>query len=520
MSFTFGFYNSIDGDRMYDADQFGDMFSGLITDGIYSTIGDAFMVTPGTSGLSIIVGSGRAWFNKTWSYNSDKFPMNLELADLLLPRYDTVVLEVNKKSFVRANSIKIITGTPAANPVKPGLLFEDNVYQYPLAHIHVKQNQETVTALDIENVVGLTPCPFVTGILQSVPIDGLYQQWNAQFEDWFANVQEALSGDVAANLLNKINALENNSLKSSDKATSADATGLTNNTRWMTPLRTKEEFNSLAATNLEVSNRTNVLKYVKPDQLEISSGKNNKLIISSGSGSYTVPVSMKNKYVDVLLIGAGGGGGGGSGGSGGDINSEGFGGGGGGGGNAGDIIYIQNYFVNSDYISYSIGIGGKGGDKSVGGPGISGNVGATGSLNAENGSSGGNTVFGNFTALGGTAGTGAKGGSTQGSRPTGGNPLEVVVMTDEQAAELISRHVIVQAIGNKMISKINGNEGNSPNYNNQQSPGGGGIGGSNGSGYGHGGNGGPGGRGGGKTSDGKDGTNGYNGTNGAIIIFW
>lgn len=129
MAFSYGFYNAINHDRTYDAEQFGDLFTGIINDGVYSTIGDAFMVTPG-GGMSINVGTGRAWFNKTWNYNSTKMLLNLTVADLLLPRYDMVVLEINKNSFSRTNSLKIIDGVPSANPVKPAYSSANNIYRY------------------------------------------------------------------------------------------------------------------------------------------------------------------------------------------------------------------------------------------------------------------------------------------------------------------------------------------------------------------------------------------------------
>lgn len=224
MAFEFGFYNSIDGDRTYDADQFGDLFTGLITDGVYASIGDALMTTPG-SGLSVIVGTGRAWFNKTWNVNRTKMQLNLDLADLLLPRIDAVILEVNKNSFSRTNSIKTVTGTPSANPTRPAYSSTNNVYQYPLAYVYVKANAEAVEAKDITVVVGQSPTNFVTAILDTVDITTMYQHWEQQFSDWFSDVQSQLSGDVATNLLNKINALEtsvNGCVKYTDKATQND----------------------------------------------------------------------------------------------------------------------------------------------------------------------------------------------------------------------------------------------------------------------------------------------------------
>ena len=69
MTITSGFFNSVNHDRLYDAEQVSSIFDGIIKDGVYESIGDAFMVTPNSDlNDSIIVGTGRAWFDHTWTY--------------------------------------------------------------------------------------------------------------------------------------------------------------------------------------------------------------------------------------------------------------------------------------------------------------------------------------------------------------------------------------------------------------------------------------------------------------------
>lgn len=227
MSFEFGFYNAINHDREYSATQFGEMFDGLINDGVYSTIGNAFMTVP-ASGLAVTVKSGRAWFNKTWSVNTADYRLDLELADFLLPRIDTVVLEVDTRIAVRSNSLKVIKGGASTSPI-PGILqSSDGLYQYPLAYVRVDANASSIKSSDIEIVVGRPPCPFVTGILQTADISDLYQNWEGQFSSWFSNVQSQLDGDIATNLQNQIN----NKVNIIDKATSTDLTEGTPN-KWV-----------------------------------------------------------------------------------------------------------------------------------------------------------------------------------------------------------------------------------------------------------------------------------------------
>lgn len=199
MSFTYGFYNSKNGDRKYNARQIAQIFDGIILDGVFMTIGDCFAIKP-SSGMSVTVGSGRAWFDHTWSYNDSEMIMTATESDVVLDRIDAIVLEINGNDSTRKNAIKWVTGTAASNPVKPNLINIDKHHQYPLGYITIPANSTEITAANIEYVVGTSECPFVTGVLQGMNIDNLIAQWNAEFDVWFEHMKDVLSGDVAGNL--------------------------------------------------------------------------------------------------------------------------------------------------------------------------------------------------------------------------------------------------------------------------------------------------------------------------------
>lgn len=182
MSLTYGFYNSVNGDRKYNAQQMSALFDYLITDGIFDSVGDLFKVSP-VSGMTIKVGSGRAWFNSTWTYNDSDYPLVVDTSDIGLSRIDTVVIEVNAKTSVRANSLKIVKGT-AGSGVPPTLENGDGLFQHPIANITIGAGVTEITASSIENKVGLEETPFVTGILESVDISVLWSQWQARYDEW------------------------------------------------------------------------------------------------------------------------------------------------------------------------------------------------------------------------------------------------------------------------------------------------------------------------------------------------
>lgn len=206
MTLTYGFYNSVSSDRLYDATHISRIFDGVIEDGVFASIGEVFVVSP-VGGLSVSVGTGRAWFDHTWSYNDADVTLTHDAADLFNPRYDTVVLEINSEVATRANTLKIVKGTPSATPVVPTLTNTATIHQYPLAHVYIPVGLTEIAGQHITNKVGSSECPFVTGPLQVVNIDTLLTQWHAEFHAWFDFIVDELSEEQFGNLQNQILAI-------------------------------------------------------------------------------------------------------------------------------------------------------------------------------------------------------------------------------------------------------------------------------------------------------------------------
>lgn len=228
MSVTYGFYNAKDHDRQYDAVQLSSIFDGLINDGVYATIGDAFVISAG-SNMSVTVGTGRAWFNHTWTYNDAKLILTIPNSEVLLDRYDAVVLETNDADDVRANSIKVISGVAASSPKKPDLTNNTHIHQYPLAYIKVPANSTSVSQANIENCIGTSACPFVTGIVDTIDASTLFKQWNSEFDIWFDGMKGQLSTDAAGNLQTQINAIKN-TISTTTKSITLSASGWSSGT--------------------------------------------------------------------------------------------------------------------------------------------------------------------------------------------------------------------------------------------------------------------------------------------------
>ena len=191
MSVSSGFFNSLNGDRKYNAAQMSAIFDGLIIDGVFASIGTAFAVKA-AGGLTVNVGVGKAWFDHTWTVNDSILPMTAPEAEVLLDRIDAVVLEVNGMESVRENTIKFVKGNPSSAPSRPTLTNEGNVHQYPLCYIYRKYGTAVINQADITPMVGTESTPFVTGILQTISLDELLGKW----QDELARFTDARSQEV------------------------------------------------------------------------------------------------------------------------------------------------------------------------------------------------------------------------------------------------------------------------------------------------------------------------------------
>lgn len=196
MSVSSGFFNSLNGDRKYNAAQMSAIFDGLIIDGVFASIGTAFTVKA-VGGLTVNVGVGKAWFDHTWTVNDSILPMTAPEAEVLLDRIDAVVLEVNGTESVRENTIKFVKGNPSSAPSRPILTNEGNVHQYPLCYIYRKYGTAVINQADITPMVGTESTPFVTGILQTISLDELLGKWQDEL-DRFTDAQSQEINDWIA----------------------------------------------------------------------------------------------------------------------------------------------------------------------------------------------------------------------------------------------------------------------------------------------------------------------------------
>lgn len=214
MSVTYGFYNSINHDRKYDAVQFASIFDGIISDGVYENIKSSpndpnsspFKVKGNGYKNQVTVDVGRAWFYHTWTYNDAKIVVTLPDASIGKWRCDAIVIDIDSRQTVRENKIICVQGTKTTttepssgldafvNVYKPDLINDGLHYQIPLYYIERRRIEDENQSPNIEDAYlkrcvgdGSLNCPYVGNMLGSIDLQAHLDHWESAWYEWFEN---------------------------------------------------------------------------------------------------------------------------------------------------------------------------------------------------------------------------------------------------------------------------------------------------------------------------------------------
>ena len=199
-----GFFNSVNGDRVYNADQMSSIFEGLITDGVYEAVGDKLAVQP-SSGMTIQIASGRGWCNKHWFNNTTPYQMTLEASDVTLNRWCAVCIKVDTTDNVRNAQPTLKYSEFATNPVKPTPTNTATVKELVLAYVYIKAKATEIKFSDITDTrANESVCGWVTGLIEQLNSATMWTQWEALFTEWFEGLQDLLNENTEAVLVSAL----------------------------------------------------------------------------------------------------------------------------------------------------------------------------------------------------------------------------------------------------------------------------------------------------------------------------
>ena len=241
-----GFFDSVNKDRVYNAEFLALFHGGLVSNGVYPNPSNNLQVSEREK-MTTVVKVGKAWINGHFVISTDDFVIQHDMADGGLSRIDRVVLQLDTAG--RMIDIVVKKGPFSSNPVAPVVLRNADFYELVLADVRIGAGQVQILQSNItDQRLNNALCGIVHGYIDQVDTTAIfnqYQSWfneysvlkadefetwteeqktsfelwrdmeevlfstwsteqKAAFDAWFATVKDILDTNVAGNLFNRL----------------------------------------------------------------------------------------------------------------------------------------------------------------------------------------------------------------------------------------------------------------------------------------------------------------------------
>lgn len=192
-----GFFDSVNKDRLYSAEQMNRPYKRVITNGVFATpqgtASTDLQVLSAGDGMKIVVKNGEGLFADKWFENPSDLTITVPNNTGIVPRRDSVIVQVDTRSSGRIGAIVYREGTPASSPVPPNIGTVDNVKEYRIANIYVAAGATAINQDAIVDLRGSSECPWVTSLIQQVDTSTLYAQWQTAYQKYYDDETEAFN---------------------------------------------------------------------------------------------------------------------------------------------------------------------------------------------------------------------------------------------------------------------------------------------------------------------------------------
>lgn len=248
MAITSGLFNSINGDRRYNASWFARYFATFIGNGVFPNPSTGLQLIENEN-MTTTVKAGDGWINGYFIVNDGDYILQHDLADGVLKRIDRVVMRLNYST--RQIEIVIKKGAFAGSPVAPNLQRDADAYELGLADVLINNGATQITQANITDLrLNTELCGIVHGTVDQVDTTTLfnqYQTWldekkaeynadlidyitskndelnnwyystTTEFEEdfnlWFQTIKDLLDESIEGNLLSEMEKLKNKILR-------------------------------------------------------------------------------------------------------------------------------------------------------------------------------------------------------------------------------------------------------------------------------------------------------------------
>lgn len=291
----FSFFNDIDDDRVYFAEDFARHLAKYFTNGIFNNE----LQVIANNDMTITIKEGDANIEGYRYTNTGDLTKTIDTADGALKRIDNVVIRLDLTN--RLISAQIIKGTFNDSPSAPSLVRSSTTYDIKLAEIYVDNGVTSITQSAIKDTrFDKNVCGNVVSTVETIDTTNVYnqlytkfeeiiQQETTEFTDWFNRIKNQLDTDAAGHLAAEINKIVDSGLKSYTKQLITDNWTLNNETNLYEYDIADSSINSntLVNVNLDLKN-----------QIKLNDG-----MVNSYDGGFKILTSYKPiENIDTTII--------------------------------------------------------------------------------------------------------------------------------------------------------------------------------------------------------------------------
>lgn len=184
----YGFFDSIGGDRKYSADDIGNYFVKLISDGVFATPATALQVQA-NNGMTVQVTAGWGFIKCHWLNNNAPLLLTLDAADPILSRTDRIVMRLDTTG--RLCELAVKKGTSGSTSAPTLTRVDGGIWELSLAQIAVAPGVSEITQAAItDERADTSVCGYVTGLIDQIDTTNLFAQFNAAFTTWFDDIKD------------------------------------------------------------------------------------------------------------------------------------------------------------------------------------------------------------------------------------------------------------------------------------------------------------------------------------------
>jgi hypothetical protein len=189
----YSFFNSVGGDRRYNASDWAEYFARLVGNGVFGSPANCLKTSPGEH-IQALLSPGAAWINGYHYANTATLALPLPTPDGVLHRIDRIVIRWSFSE--RSITAKVKSGAPASIPHAPALQRDVSVWELGIADVYVAAG---ATAILAANITDLRGDPALCGTVSSIVSEAHAHDAATQSKAGFLSAadKKALDGVIA-----------------------------------------------------------------------------------------------------------------------------------------------------------------------------------------------------------------------------------------------------------------------------------------------------------------------------------